>query len=384
MALSRNLQNLQTKLQKKYDESFATTADNIKRVVTFNSTGSLMLDGALGGGWPSGRLIEVYGPESAGKTSTVLISIGRRQQIENKLAEEDKKYKKKYCVFVDAEKTFDPKLAAEYGVILEDLIYIDTVTAEQSMDLLRVYIDSNEIALAVVDSVAALNPAQIEDASFEQQSMGVQARFMANVCRSFAGIVAKTDCTLIFINQIREKIGSYGNPETTPGGRSLKFYSSIRLTVRQGDPIKLKDQRIGHQLKFNVIKNKVSDPYKVAATNLMYGVGIDNYYETMEQSFLVDDIWFIGGSWYTYVDENGEIPMNEEGKPLYKFQGKNKVAEAFSEDENLYSLISNRLKGITPLAESMSEEEIELIKLHEKEEQKEKEELEKELDALEK
>lgn len=372
MAISRNLKNITAKINKKYGDGYSSIASEFTKTISFQQSGSFMLDNALGGGFPEGRIGEIYGPESAGKTTTMLIAISQRQKYENKRAEEDEEYIKKSCIFVDAEKTFDIKIASEYGIDISELIIVDAVTAEESMDILRLYIESGEIALAVVDSVAALNPAQIENSSFEQQSMGVQARFMATVCRGLAGIVSKTNTSLVFINQIREKIGAYGNPETTPGGRALKFYSSYRIVVRQGEIIKEGDQRIGHQLKYNIIKNKVSEPYKTASTFLIYGVGIDNFYERMEQSFVVDNIWAIGGAWYTYVDENGEIPMNPDtDKPLYKFNGKAKVAQALSEDSELFDLISSRLENQHLEAESMSPEEIALIKDDEVETEKE-------------
>lgn len=366
MAISRKLKAIQDKTNKQYGEQLVSQGDNFVRNIEWQKTGSIILDAALGGGFPKGRIIEIYGPESAGKTSTCLLAIAQFQRDEEEKVQADKTYIKKYAVFVDAEHTFEPKIAEEYGINLEDLILIETLIAEQSMEIARAYVESGEVGIVVVDSVAAMNPAQIEKASFEQQSMGVQARFMSNVCLNMSGIVAKTNTVFIFINQIREKIGAYGNPETTPGGRALKFYSSIRLSVKPGEPIKEKDDRIGHQLKFNVVKNKVSKPYKQASTSLIYGVGVDNDYEIVEIGMLLD--YFLrGGAWYRYIDENGECLTDAEGNEI-KFQGRDGIVRYVKENEYFKNILMNRINGLEPenYIEEMSEEEIDALKKSDK------------------
>lgn len=371
MAISKQLANIQTKLNKKYGKEFISTADNVERIVEWQKTGSIILDASIGGGFPKGRIIEVYGPESAGKTTTCLLAIAQFQRDELAREEQEEGYKRRYALFADAEHTFEPVIADEYGINLEELIVVDAVTAEQIMDITRAYVESGEIGIAVVDSVAALNPAQIEGASFEQKSMGVQARFMSDVCRSMAGIIADTECVFIFINQIREKIGAYGNPETTPGGRSLKFYASVRLAIRPGEPLKEKDERVGHQLKFNVVKNKVAKPYKQSVTTLVYGVGVDNNYELVEIGLLLD-YFTRAGAWYRYITEDGECLLDEEGKEL-KFQGKDGIVKYVSENEYFFNILFNRINGIdsSEFIEDMSQEDIDKLKRVEKEENKE-------------
>lgn len=219
MVLNKNLAQLTSMVQKKYGKAAASTAsDASDREVITHSTGSLMLDLALGAGgragMPEGRLVEVYGPESAGKTTMVMLMIAARQKEEDIKEMQDPSYVKKSCLFVDAEHAFDMELAEEYGINLDELIYINPEIGEQAMDMLDLYIRSDAIGLAVVDSVPAIVPASIEKASFEQQHMATLARFMSGVCQKLSGPAYKHKCTLIFINQIREKVGvMYGNQQ---------------------------------------------------------------------------------------------------------------------------------------------------------------------------
>ena len=246
MALNKNLAQLTAKIQKKYGkEMVAVAIDRTDRDIITHSTGTLMLDLAIGAnsrsGLPEGRFVEIYGPESAGKTTTVMLIIAARQKEEAMKEIADPSYQKKACVFVDAEHAFDFKLAEEYGIDLEELIYVNPETAEEAMDILDAYTRSGEICMAAVDSVPSLVPNSINVASFEQQEIGTVARFMSRVCQKLTGPAFQNKVTIIFINQIRDKIGGFspfGTPETTPGGRALKFYSTIRMSVRAGDRIK--------------------------------------------------------------------------------------------------------------------------------------------------
>ena len=233
MALSKNLAKITAQVQKKYGESMVSVAsETTDRDIVVHPTGSLMIDLALGtadrAGIPEGRLMEIYGPESAGKTTVALLMIAARQQEEYQKQLEDPSYQKRVCVFVDAEHALDFRLAQEYGVDMNELIYINPETAEQAMDVLDLYIRSGEVAIALVDSVPSLVPASVEQASFEQQHMAVLARFMSGVCQKLSGPAFQNKTTVIFINQIREALGKFspmGTPETTPGSykRLLDF-----------------------------------------------------------------------------------------------------------------------------------------------------------------
>lgn len=251
--MNKDLQKLTAQIQKKYGAAMASVAsEKVDRDIIVHPTGSLMLDLAIGGGdragIPEGRIMEVYGPESQGKTTLTLLMIAARQQEEEIKAEKDEEYEKKYCIFVDAEHALDFRLAEEYGVDLSQLIYIDPETSEQAMDVLDAYIRTGNIGLAVIDSVASLLPSSVEQASYEQQHMAVLARFMAVVMQKLTGPAYKNRTTVVFINQIREAVGKfspYGTPETTPGGRALKFGSSVRMSVRRGDIIKRNNEQVG-------------------------------------------------------------------------------------------------------------------------------------------
>ena len=227
--------------QLKYEAVHFMTPDYVQSVKTYSS-GSLTLDLALGiGGIPQGRIIEIYGPSMSGKSTIAMLHAAQVQQAQEG-----------YVAWVDAEHAFDPKLAQRYGVQLDELIYIKPKTGEQAIDAVDALIRSGDVRLVVVDSVSALLPAKIAESSIEQQTIGLLARFMSATMQKLTPIASLHDCTIIFINQIREKIGAYGNPETTTGGRALPFYSSIRLNVRMGDQLKDKNGTVyGHLIKVN-------------------------------------------------------------------------------------------------------------------------------------
>lgn len=298
------------------------------------SSGSLTLDLALGrGGIPRGRLVEVYGPTSAGKTTIAMLHGAEVQRAgEGKVA------------FIDAEHTFDPELAVQYGLNLEELIYVDPQSAENAIDIADALVRSGEVRLIIIDSVSALTPSKIVESSIEQQTMGLLARFMSTTCQKLNGPAYTFDCTILFINQVREKIGvMYGNPETTSGGRALPFYSSVRLHVRQGDQLKNKDEVYGHVVKVKVTKNKVGTPHKEAAFPLLYGIGVDRTDEIGQLAKFAGVIRQ-AGAWYRYEDENGELHTRN-GREM-KFQGFAAFTDYMREDVGFQAELEARLRGV--------------------------------------
>ena len=255
-------------------------------------TGSLLLDSALGvGGYPKGRIIEIYGPESAGKTTFALEAIAQVQKQGGKAA------------FIDAEHAIDPDYAKVLGVDIDSLILSQPDYGEQALEIVDMLAKSAAFDLIVVDSVAALVPKAEIDGTFEDNSVGLQARLMSKALRKLAGILDKTGCTVIFINQLREKVGVlYGNPETTTGGRALKFYSSIRLEVRKSEQIKEGDSFIGNVVNIKVVKNKVAPPYRSCKIDLIFGKGISHERElatlAVEQGLIEKS-----GSWFSYKED---------------------------------------------------------------------------------
>ena len=255
------------------------------------SSGSLALDYALGvGGYPRGRIIEIYGPESSGKTTVALHAIAEAQKAGGRAA------------FIDAEHAIDPTYAKNLGVNIDELILSQPDSGEQAMEIADMLVKSGAIDLIVVDSVAALVPqAELEGEMIDSQ-MGLQARLMSKALRKLAGNLNKTNCTIIFINQIREKIGiMFGNPETTPGGRALKFYSSIRVEVRRSEAIKQGTDILGNLVNVKVVKNKVAPPFKTAQVAIMYGKGISREAEVLDLGTNFDIIKKSGA----YYDYNG-------------------------------------------------------------------------------
>lgn len=255
-------------------------------------SGSLALDAALGvGGYPRGRIVEIYGPESSGKTTVALHAVAEVQKRGGTAA------------YIDAENAMDPAYAEALGVDIDSLILSQPNTGEEGLEIADTLISSGAIDIVVVDSVAALVPRAEIEGDMGDSHVGLQARLMSQALRKLSGTISKTKTIALFINQIREKVGvMFGNPETTPGGRALKFYSTIRLEVRRAEQIKQGSDVIGNRVKLKVVKNKVAPPFKVAEVDIMYGHGVSQTGELIDMA-ADKDIINKAGSWYSYGDD---------------------------------------------------------------------------------
>lgn len=265
-------------------------------------SGSILINNALGvGGYPKGRIIEIYGPESSGKTTLALHAIAEAQK------------KGGTAAFVDAEHSIDPVYARNLGVNIDELILSQPDSGEQALEIVEVLANSGGVDIIVVDSVAALVPQAELDGVMSDNSVGLQARLMSKAMRKLAGILNTHECTVIFINQLREKVGViYGNPETTTGGRALKFYASVRMDIRRAEAIKDGSEIIGNTVNVKVVKNKVAPPFKNCQVDIIYGKGINKAAEVLEVGVQLG-VLKRSGSWYEY---NGERFANgkEAGK----------------------------------------------------------------------
>lgn len=275
------------------------------------STGSIMVDYALGvNGIPRGRVTEIYGPEASGKTTLALQVIAQAQKAGG------------YAAFIDAEHAFDPKYARALGINTDELLMSQPDSGEQALEITETLIRSGALDVIVIDSVAALVPRAELEGEMGDSHMGLQARLMSQALRKITGIVSKTRTSCIFINQVREKIGvMFGNPETTTGGRALKFYSSVRIDIRRIGSIKKGDEVLGNRTKVKIVKNKVAPPFKVVEFNILYGKGISRVSEILELA-VEYDIIEKRGSWYRY-----------DGEPIG--QGTDAAIQFLEEDEQL-------------------------------------------------
>ena len=332
MAVDKNkaLQTALSQIEKQFGKgAVMRLGQNEHMSVGHVSTGSLGLDIALGiGGLPRGRIIEIYGPESSGKTTLSLHCIAEGQKDGGNVA------------FIDVEHALDPVYAEALGVDIDNLLVAQPDTGEDALEIAEALIRSGAIDVLVVDSVAALVPKAEIEGEMGDSHVGLQARLMSQALRKLAGAINKSNCVAIFINQLREKVGVvYGNPEVTPGGRALKFYSSVRLEVRKAEAIKVNGEVIGNRTKVKVVKNKIAPPFKEAYFDIMYGKGISRIGELIDLA--VDtDVINKAGAWFSY----GETRLG---------QGRDKVKMLLEENEELAKEIEEKvLANIAPLRET--------------------------------
>lgn len=292
-------------IEKQYGKgSVMRLGDEAERTVEAIPTGSLSLDIALGiGGYPKGRIIEIYGPESSGKTTLALHAIAEVQKLGG------------YVAFIDAEHALDPKYAKALGVDVDNLILSQPDTGEQALEIAEALIRSGSVDAIVVDSVAALVPEAEINGEMGDSHVGLQARLMSQAMRKLSGAISKSGTIAIFINQIREKVGvMFGNPETTPGGRALKFYASVRLEIRRSEAIKNATDIVGNKANIKVVKNKVAPPFKTVSVDIIFGEGISKTGELID---LASDLDIVqkSGAWFAY---NGEkIGQGRENAKAY-------------------------------------------------------------------
>ena len=306
------------------------------------STGSLSLDIALGiGGLPKSRIVEIYGPESSGKTTLALQAIAEAQKTGG------------VCAFVDAEHALDPTYARKLGVDTSELLISQPDTGEQALEIADTLVRSGAVSVLVVDSVAALTPRAELEGDMGDTHVGLQARLMSQALRKLTGSISKSNTMVIFINQIRMKIGvMFGSPETTAGGNALKFYSSVRLDIRRIGAIKEKDEIIGNQTRVKVVKNKVAPPFKVVEFDIMYGEGISKMGELIDLGAKANIIEK-SGAWYSYKGE--KIGQGKENAKQYLKNNANIAAEIEMAIRANAGLISEKLEG-NPITKEKTEE----------------------------
>ena len=312
-----------------------------RRISTIPS-GSLALDAALGvGGYPRGRIIEVYGPESSGKTTVALHAIAEVQAAGGQAA------------FIDAEHALDPAYAHNLGVNIDELLLSQPDTGEQALEIAEALVRSGAVDILVIDSVAALVPKAEIEGEMGDSHIGLQARLMSQALRKLSGAINKSKTIAVFINQIREKVGiMFGNPETTPGGRALKFYSTIRLEVRRAETLKQGTEMVGNKTKIKVVKNKVAPPFRVAEVDIMYGEGISKEGEIIDLGSELDIVQK-SGAWYSYNEErlgqgreNAKLFLKE--NPEIRLQIQTKIREHYG------------LDGVASINDDEAQEELQL------------------------
>ena len=315
------------------EESIRRLGDAVDMKISSVSTGSLNLDLALGvGGLPRGRIIEIYGPESSGKTTVALHSIAEAQKAGGTAA------------FIDAEHALDPIYAKAIGVNIDELLVSQPDSGEQALEITEKLVNSGAVDIVVIDSVAALVPRQEIEGSMGDSHMGLQARLMSQALRKLSGAISKTNCIVIFINQLREKLNvMYGNPETTTGGRALKFYASVRIEVRKADVLKNGTEAYGNHVKCKVVKNKVAPPFKTAEFDILYGTGISKASEIMDVAIELG-IVEKSGSWFSY---NGQKVA----------QGKDNTRKYFEENPELMKELENKILSKIANGETVESDE---------------------------
>lgn len=310
--------------------------ENTDMEVQAVSTGSLSLDLALGiGGVPKGRIIEIFGPESSGKTTVALHIIAEVQKAGGEAA------------FIDAEHALDPVYAKALGVDINNLLVSQPDCGEDALSITESLARSGAIDVIVIDSVAALVPKQEIDGDMGASNMGVQAKLMSQAMRKLNAVISKNNCVVVFINQLRDKIGVvYGNPETTTGGKALKFYASVRIDIRRTEQLKNGSEIIGNRVKCKIVKNKVAPPFKVAEFDIMYGQGISRLGEIIDFAVMMDIIKK-SGSWFSY-----------EGERLC--QGKDNVRKILEDNPELASEIEAKIRAMKAHGDAVSEEDFEI------------------------
>ena len=294
--------------------------DHPDRHIDVISSGSISLDIALGiGGYPKGRIIEIYGPESSGKTTFALHAIAEAQKSGGRAA------------FIDAEHSLDPNYARNLGVNTDELLLSQPDNGEQALEICEALVRSGAISIIVIDSVAALVPQAEIEGEMGDSHVGLQARLMSQALRKLSGVISKTNTIAIFINQLREKVGiMFGNPETTPGGRALKFYSSVRLEIRKGEQIKNGENVVGNKTNIKVVKNKMAPPFKNCVVDISYGKGVSKEGEVVDlasEAGIVEKT----GAWYAYKGEK-------------LGQGKENVKELFAKNQELFNEIETKVR----------------------------------------
>ncbi len=333
--LSKVLQDIEKQFGK---GSVMKLGDHAHREIDVISSGSLTLDRSLGiGGYPKGRIIEIFGPESSGKTTFALHAIAEAQKAGGRVA------------FIDAEHALDPQYAAKIGVNIDELLLSQPDNGEQALEICEALVRSGAISVIVIDSVAALVPQAEIEGEMGDAHVGLQARLMSQALRKLSGVISKTNTIAIFINQLREKVGvMFGNPETTTGGRALKFYSSIRLEIRKGEQLKLGTDVIGSKANVKVVKNKMAPPFKNCSLDIMYGEGISKIGEIIDlgsEAGIIEK----SGAWYAY---NGEKLG----------QGKENVKELLKKNDELREELEKKVRDfydITPGKKKVNVDELE-------------------------
>lgn len=315
-------------IEKQYGKgAIMKLGDHVNEPIDVIPTGCLTLDIALGiGGIPRGRVIEIYGPESSGKTTVSLHIVAEAQKMGGTAA------------FIDAEHALDPTYAEKLGVVLDDLLISQPDNGEQALNICETLVKSGSVDIVVVDSVAALTPKAEIDGEMGESHVGLQARMMSQALRKLTGVINKSKTTVIFINQLREKVGVlFGSPETTTGGKALKFYSSIRLDVRKKDTIKDGTTFIGNRTVVKVVKNKLAPPFRTAEFDIVYGQGISQVGCVIDLA-LDKDIIKKSGSWFSYNDE--KIGQGKENVKIFLEQNKDIYNEIFDKVKEAYGIKS--------------------------------------------
>jgi recombination protein RecA len=304
----------QEQINKQFGDGAIRRLGDTKTVdVELVSSGALSLDLALGGGYPKGRILEIYGPESSGKTTLTLHAIAEVQKLGGTAA------------FIDAEHALDPAYARRLGVDTDNLLVSQPDNGEQALEIAETLVRSNAVDLVVVDSVAALVPQAEIDGDMGDSHMGLQARLMSQALRKLTGIISKSKTTVIFINQIRMKIGvMFGNPETTTGGNALKFYASVRLDIRRTGQIKSGEDIIGNRTKVKIVKNKIAPPFRVAEFDIMYNEGISKTGDVLDLA-VIHNIVEKSGAWFAYND--AKIGQGREASKEYLKENPKILAE---------------------------------------------------------